>query len=864
MVRALVIVESPTKARTIRKYLGSDYTVEASMGHVRDLPSSAAEVPEEIKGKSWARLAVDLESGYRPVYVVPQEKKKIVSGLRKALKGADALYIATDEDREGESIGWHLVQLLKPKVPIYRLVFHEITKSAILKAIENPRELDAQLVQAQEARRVLDRLVGYVVSPLLWKKIAPRLSAGRVQSVAVRLLVIRERERIAFMSGAWWNLKATLSADGKAFDAQLTSVGGRTVATGRDFDENTGAIRPERQVLLLDEESARGLRDRIAETVPQVAKIDRKAQVRQPYPPFTTSTLQQEANRKLGMSARETMRVAQKLYENGHITYMRTDSVTLSDQACAAVRAMIVRRYGADQVNAVVRRFINKTKGAQEAHEAIRPAGTEMGTAQELKLSGREAKLYDLIWKRTVSTQMIDAKVALTSALIETKDPLNGDVVVFRASGREIIEPGFFRAYVEGTDDPDGVLDDKDQPLPRLAPGTSAPIQGIDALGHMTRPPSRYTEATLVKSLENKGIGRPSTYASIIDTIQRRGYVRSVGRQLLPTFTAMAVTKLLEHTLGNIVDVEFTASMETWLDGIAVGGDATEFLDKFYREELLRGIAQGEQIDPRSVCTITNKRIEPFRVRIGRYGPFIECEGADGEKGRSISLPEDVAPADVDVKFIESLRDKAERGEAPLGSDPKTGLSVYVREGRFGPYVQLGAVSDEAPKPQRASLPPKLAVGEVTLESALAILALPRPVGPHPEDGVIVNAGIGRYGPYVVHEKIFASLKATDDVLTVNLERALELLAEKAAKSRKPEALRELGKHPDDGEPVRLMAGRYGPYVKHNRVNASLPEGATPETLSLDQAVDLLAARASRKKTGRKRGGKRGNARSPG
>ena len=865
MPRALVIVESPTKARTIRKYLGEDYTVEASMGHVRDLPSSAAEVPEEIKGKSWARLAVDLESGYRPVYVVPQEKKKIVSALRKALKGADALYLATDEDREGESIGWHLVQLLKPKVPTYRLVFHEITKPAIIKALENPRQLDEQLVQAQEARRVLDRLVGYVVSPLLWKKIAPRLSAGRVQSVAVRLLVIRERERIAFMPGAWWNLKANLAADGKTFDAQLTSVAGRTVATGRDFDENTGKIRAERPVLLLDEDAACGLRDRIADTVPQVAKVDRKIQVRQPYPPFTTSTLQQEANRKLGMSARETMRVAQKLYENGHITYMRTDSVTLSDQACDAVRAMIARRYGADQVNPVVRRFANKTKGAQEAHEAIRPAGTEMATGQELGLSGRETKLYDLIWKRTVSTQMIDAKVALTSAFIETKDPKNGDVITFRASGREIVEPGFFRAYVEGTDDPDGVLDDKDQPLPRLEPGKLAPFEAIDASGHVTRPPTRYTEATLVKSLENKGIGRPSTYASIIDTIQRRGYVRSVGRQLLPTFTAMAVTKLLEHTFGNVVDVEFTASMETWLDGIAVGGDATEYLDVFYREELLRGIAQGEEIDPRKVCTISNKRIEPFRVRIGRYGPFIECESVDGEKGRSISLPDDVAPADVDVKYIEALKERAARGEASLGSDPATGMPVYVREGRFGPYVQLGEVSDETPKPQRASLPPKLAVTDVSLASALAILALPRGVGPHPEDGVMVNAGIGRYGPYVVHDKTFASLKATDDVLTVGLERALELLAEKAAKSKKPEALRELGKHPEDGEPVRLMAGRYGPYVKHNRVNASLPEGVTAETLSLDQAVELLAARASRKKTGRKgSGGRRRSARSSG
>ena len=856
MPHALVIVESPTKARTIRKYLGEGYTVEASMGHVRDLPSSAAEVPEDIKGKSWARLAVNLEEGFQPVYVVPQDKKKIVSSLRKALKGADALYLATDEDREGESIGWHLVQVLKPKVPTYRLVFHEITKSAILKAIDNPRTLDDNLVQAQEARRVLDRLVGYVVSPLLWKKIAPRLSAGRVQSVAVRLLVMRERERIAFVSGSWWNLKANLTADGKNFDAQLSTIGGKSIASARDFDESTGQVRADRKVMLLDEEYAQGLRSRIENSVPQVGKVDRRVQTRQPYPPFTTSTLQQEANRKLGMSARETMRVAQKLYENGHITYMRTDSVSLSEEACTAVRNMISRRYGADQVNPKVRRFANKTKGAQEAHEAIRPAGTEMATAQDLKLTGRESKLYELIWKRTVSTQMIDAKVAITSAIIEVKDPKTGDIVAFRASGREIVEAGFFRAYVEGTDDPDGVLDDKDQPLPRLEVGKKVPINALEALGHVTRPPTRFTEATLVKALENKGIGRPSTYASIIDTIQRRGYVRGVGRQLLPTFTAMAVTKLLEHTLGNVVDVEFTASMEAWLDGIAEGGGAREYLDAFYRDELQRGVAQGQEIDPRKICTVTNPRIEPYQVRIGRYGPFVECASSDGSKSRSLSLPEDVAPADVDVSFIEGLREKAERGEAPLGNDPETGLSVYVREGRFGPYVQLGEVTDEQPKPRRTSLPPKLDVEKVDLAVALQVLSLPRFVGEHPEDGAKINAGIGRYGPYVVHNKTFASLKAADDVLTVDLPRALELLAEKAAKAKKPEALREMGNHPEDGEPIRLMAGRYGPYVKHNRTNASLTEGITVENLTLAQAVELLAARAakgSRRKTSTRR-----------
>ncbi|MEZ4430992.1 MAG: type I DNA topoisomerase [bacterium] len=855
--QALVIVESPTKARTIRKFLGQGFTVEASMGHVRDLPSSAAEIPAEVKDKSWARLAVDVDHGFKPVYVVPDDKKKVVAELKKALKQAEVLYVATDEDREGESIGWHLIELLRPKIPTHRMVFHEITKDAIESALQNPRAVDEQLVQAQEARRVLDRLVGYTVSPLLWKKVRPRLSAGRVQSVAVRLLVMRERERMAFVAGSWWDLKATAEKTQTRFDAQLVSVGGKPVASGRDFDEATGRLIPGRDVLLLDEGSAGALRARLDKRPLRVVQIERKVQDRSPYPPFTTSTLQQEANRKLGFTARTTMQVAQRLYENGHITYMRTDSVNLSGQAIGSARAMIERRYGAEFLSPKPRNYTTKAKGAQEAHEAIRPAGTSMATASELGLAGPEARLYDLIWKRTVSTQMANAKVALTTARLVVDDPQSGAPVEFRASGRQVVFPGFFRAYVEGTDDPEQVLDDRDQPLPELEEGEQIALAALEALGHETRPRARYTEATLVKALETEGIGRPSTYASIIDTIQQRGYVRTIARQLVPTFTAMAVTKLLEETLGKVVDIEFTASMESWLDDIAEGTDAEKYLDHFYRAELLDPVNRGEQIDARTVCTLESERFAPYRIRIGRYGPFVEYDVAGEEKPRSFSLPEDCAPADVDKAFIDALREKAEKGEAPLGEDPDSGQPVYVRTGRFGPYIQLGEVTDDNPKPKRASLPPKMEVGDVDLETALSLLSLPRALGAHPEDGKEISAGIGRFGPYVKHERIYASLKPGDDVLTVGLARALELIAEKMTRGgAKAEPLRELGAHPD-GAPVVVLKGRYGPYVKHGKTNVTLPEGTTVESVSLEQAVALVDAKAA-KKGGRKAPAKKG------
>ena len=853
---ALVIVESPTKAKTIRKYLGSDYVVEASMGHVRDLATSAAEIPAEHKGKPWARLAVDVDNGFKPIYVVPSEKKKVVSELKKALKGADVLYLATDEDREGEAIGWHLLEVLKPKVPVHRLVFHEITEKAIKGALNTPRELDLGLVNAQETRRILDRLVGYEVSPLLWRKIARGLSAGRVQSVAVRLLVIRERERGAFVTSDWWNLRAKLAVKQAEFEAVMTKYGDQKIASGRNFDEKTGALKAGANVLRLDENEAQALLDRLAGSPFRVASVEKKIQKRSPAPPFTTSTLQQEANRKLGLGSKQTMQIAQKLYERGHITYMRTDSLHLSEDAIGGIRQMVVSRYGNDYLSPDTRRYKTKNKGAQEAHEAIRPSGMSMHTAAELQLSGVEARLYDLIWKRTVATQMANAQVSLSTALIEVQDTKTDQTAVFRASGREVIFPGFFRAYVEGSDDPLAALDDKDQPLPSLTENQLADCNQLDASYHETKPPARYTEATLVKELEARGIGRPSTYASIIDTIQRRGYVRTQQKQMIPTFTAVAVTRFLEASFSKVVDVEFTASMEGWLDEIAVGEEAQKYLTPFYRDELGQAIQQGAELDARSLCTIENDKIAPFRIRIGKYGPFAEYPEEGAEKPTVLNLPEDLAPADVDRTLLESLREKRKIADAPIGIDPDTSLPVYVKSGRFGPFVQLGEVTDDTPKPKRVSLPAGVEMESVDIETALSILSLPRTLGTHPEDGEPILASVGRYGPYVSHKRTFASLPKTEDVLTIGLERGLELIKEKLSKTKKAEPLRTVGIHPESEIPIEIMDGRYGPYIKYQRLNVTIPKDTPVEAITIDQAVELIAQKAAqkgKKKTTRRR-----------
>ncbi|HEU0014416.1 MAG TPA: type I DNA topoisomerase [Longimicrobium sp.] len=847
----LVVVESPTKAKTIRGFLPAGYRVAASMGHVRDLPESASDIPPKFKGQEWARLGVNVQEDFEPLYVVPAGKKKIVGELRELLKDAGQLIIATDEDREGESIGWHLVQVLNPRVPCQRIVFHEITPEAIREALAHPRQIDEAVVRAQETRRILDRLVGYTVSPLLWKKIATGLSAGRVQSVAVRLLVNRERERRAFRSATWWDLKATLLRGITPFTAVLAAVDGKRIATGRDFDETTGRLKA-RDVVLLGADQARALVERLRGGAWKVGETEEKPTVRRPYAPFTTSTLQQEANRKLRLSARDTMRIAQRLYEEGYITYMRTDSVHLSDQAIRAARSRIERLYGREYLSPEPRQFTTKTKGAQEAHEAIRPAGTEMRTVEELRLKGVEGALYELIWKRTVASQMAEARLTYLTAAIEA------DGATFRASGKRIDFPGFFRAYVEGSDDPEAALEDRDEPLPPLRRGDDLALRELEALSHATQPPARYTEATLVKTLEAEGIGRPSTYASIIGTIVDRGYSERQSNQLVPTFTGFAVTALLEKHFPHLVDTQFTARMEEELDEIAEGqAEWLPYLRDFFLgpEGLEETVKRGQEaIDPREASTVHLEGL-PARVRIGRFGPFAEVE-ADGQTVTA-SLPEGIAPADLSGETVDTLVRAKTEGPDKVGADPATGKPILLLQGRFGPYVQLGEAEEGSKaKPKRASLPKGMSPADVTLEVALRLLALPRTLGTHPETGEEVVANVGRFGPYVVHQGDFRSLSKTDDVYTVGLPRALELLAEpKAGRQRKSiEPLRTLGNHPRDNQPVTLFEGRYGPYVKHGDTNASLPKGVGPDEVTLYQAVTLLAEReasAPAKKKGR-------------
>ncbi|WP_420126931.1 type I DNA topoisomerase [Longimicrobium sp.] len=857
----LVVVESPTKAKTIRGFLPAGYRVAASMGHVRDLPESATDIPAKYKGQEWARLGVNVDADFEPLYIVPGKKAKIVSELKALLKDADELIVATDEDREGESIGWHLVQVLNPRVPISRIVFHEITPEAIRAALASPRQIDEDLVRAQETRRILDRLVGYTVSPLLWKKIATGLSAGRVQSVAVRLLVNRERERRAFRSATYWDLKATLLRGITPFTAVLTAVGGKRVAAGRDFDENTGRLKSN-DVVLLDGEQATALQERLRASGWKVAETDEKPTVRRPYPPFTTSTLQQEANRKLRLSARDTMRIAQRLYEEGLITYMRTDSVHLSEQAIKASRSRIRSLYGDNYLSPQPRQFTTKSKGAQEAHEAIRPAGTEMRTVEELRLTGVEGALYDLIWKRTVASQMAEARLTYLTATIQA------DNATFRASGKRIDFPGFFRAYVEGQDDPDAALEDREEPLPPLAAGDDLALRALEALSHATQPPARYTEATLVKMLEQEGIGRPSTYASIIGTVIDRGYVERVSNQLVPTFTAFAVTGLLEKNFPSLVDTKFTAKMEEELDEIAEGeAQWLPYLRDFFlgADGLDETVKRGqESIDPREASTVILEDLGA-RVRIGRFGPFAETE-ADGETFTA-SLPEGIAPADLTAEQVSELvRAKAE-GPDVLGNDPVTGKPILMLQGRFGPYVQLGEAEEGSKsKPKRASLPKGMNPADLKLDFALKLLSLPRTLGTHPETGKEIQANAGRFGPYVVHDGDFRSLAKTDDVYTVDLARALELISQpKGGRGQRAaiEPLRTIGAHPKDGEPVNLFEGRYGPYVKHGAVNASIPKGTGPDEVTLEQAVTLLAEREAAGPPAKKgaRGGRAGGAR---
>lgn len=843
----LVIVESPTKARTIRNYLPAEYRVEASMGHVRDLPSSAEEIPAELKEKEWSQLGVNVEADFAPIYVVPKKKKKVVKELKDALKTANELILATDEDREGESISWHLLQLLKPKVPTKRMVFHEITREAIRDALQNCRNIDDNLVHAQETRRILDRLVGYTLSPLLWKKIAWGLSAGRVQSVAVRLLVRRERERRAFNSAEYWDLKALLEKGKPPFEAKLVSLERKKIATGSDFDPKTGKLISGRDVVLLNEQQAKELKDRLIDKTWTVQSVEEKPTTRKPAPPFTTSTLQQEANRKLGSSARETMRTAQSLYEQGYITYMRTDSVHLSAQAIKAARSCVEQKYGKNYLSPKPRKFTTKSKGAQEAHEAIRPAGNSFRTPQETGLSGKEFSLYDLIWKRTVACQMADAKLTQIAVHIAVED------AVFRSSGKRIDFPGFFRAYVEGSDDPNAALDSQEVVLPDLKVGDKPQCKQLDALGHETQPPARYTEASLVKTLEKEGIGRPSTYATIIGTIIDRGYAQMRSKALVPTFTAFAVTSLLEENFADLVDTSFTSKMEQTLDEIAAGQASwLPYMKGFYLGE--KGLdnqvkEQANCIDPAHAKTVALENLAA-KVKIGKFGPYLEVENGKGPV--TASIPPDLTPADLNDETVEEIL----KGPKKLGLHPEKGEPIYVQNGNYGPYVQLGEKTEENPKPKRSSLPKGTKPEDVTLEMAVGLLSLPRLLGNHPATGAPIKASLGRFGPYVVHDqgkegKDYRSLKPAlgDDVLTVSLERALELLAQPKGKRGSKTPLRELGNHPEDNQSVNIYNGPYGPYVKHGKVNAKIPEGETIESITLEVALKALAAKATSKKS---------------
>ncbi|MEZ6146156.1 MAG: type I DNA topoisomerase [Planctomycetaceae bacterium] len=849
--KGLVIVESPAKAKKIGGYLGDEYIVRASVGHVRDLPAKAADIPAKFKKEPWSNLGVNVDEQFAPLYVVSPEKKKVVKELKELLKDVDELIIATDEDREGESIGWHITELLEAKVPIKRMVFSEITKKAITEALNNPREIDMDLVEAQETRRVLDRLYGYTLSPLLWKKIRPKLSAGRVQSVAVRVLVERELERLAFRSGTYWDLKAELDTQKQArFSAQLVTVDGKKVATGKDFDEHTGKIKEGADVVLLSEEQARQLQEKLKSTEWTVASIEHRNQNRKPAPPFTTSTLQQEANRKLNMSARQAMQTAQRLYENGQITYMRTDSVTLSQEALDSAHTRIKADYGDKYLAS--RQYTGKTKNAQEAHEAIRPAGTEMKSASELGLSGGEARLYDMIWKRTMASQMAEAQLRFDTVTIKA------DETEFRATGRHVEFPGFFKVYIEGSDDPDAPHEEEESALPELHENDQLGCAELEAVGHETKPPARYTEATLVRKLEAEGIGRPSTYASIISTIQDRGYVNKSGSQLVPTFTAMAVTRLLEDYFPNLVDLQFTAQMEQSLDDISMGqAERLPYLEKFYggKEGINEQVkSHEEEIDPRKACTLRLDGLQAD-IRVGRYGPYLERE----ENGERVTagLPPDIAPADVNQETAEKLIEEKKRGPQALGMHPEEGLPIFVKRGPFGPYLQLGEQTEDGEKPKRASIPNNYDPDQLDLETAIQLLALPRRIGLHPIDGKVVNAGLGRFGPYVLHAKKYGNFdkkahtyttddgSKTVDILTVDMDTALEMLSK--SKSRgKAEPLKVLGEHPEDGKPVEIYEGKFGPYVKHGKVNATIPKETEINDVSLEAALPWLEAKAEK------------------
>ncbi|MBV9010678.1 MAG: type I DNA topoisomerase [Pseudonocardiales bacterium] len=882
-----MIVESPAKARKIASYLGSGYVVESSRGHIRDLPRGAADVPAKYKGESWARLGVDVDRAFEPLYIITPDKRSTVTELRNALKSADELYLATDGDREGEAIAWHLMQTLKPTVPVRRMVFHEITAPAIRTAAENPRDIDQDLVDAQETRRILDRLYGYEVSPVLWRKVMPKLSAGRVQSVATRIIVRRERERIAFVSASYWDLAATLAtsddtATPPTFGARLVEVDGHRVATGRDFGPDGALKRAGRDLLIIDEDYAGRLAQALADVPLTVSSVEEKPYTRRPYPPFMTSTLQQEAGRKLRFSAERAMSTAQRLYENGYITYMRTDSTTLSETAIAAARTQARELYGESYLHDGPRQYLRKVKNAQEAHEAIRPAGETFATPGQLAgvLDADEFRLYELIWQRTIASQMADARGSTISVRI-TGASATDEECTFAASGRTITFAGFLKAYVETVDDEaGGEADDAERRLPALTRGQPLTATELVPEGHTTTPPPRYTEASLVKALEDLGIGRPSTYATIINTIQERGYVWKRGSALVPSWVAFAVVGLLEQHFGCLVDYDFTAAMEDELDSIASGAQhRTDWLTGFYFGSEHGGALSVarfgglkklvgvnlEEIDAREVNSIplfTDDAGRDVVVRVGRYGPYLER--TVGQEQQRANLPEDLPPDELTAEVAEKLFATPMEGRS-LGTDPVSGHEILAKEGRYGPYV-TEVLPEEAPapgpekstakgaakkpKPRTSSLFKSMSLETVTLEDALRLLSLPRVVGTDSDTGQEITAQNGRYGPYLKRGTDSRSLANEEQIFTITLDEALKVYAEPKRRGRQAAAkppLRELAPDPVTGKPMVLKEGRFGPYVTDGAgVNASLRKGDSVETLTDERAAELLAAKRAK------------------
>jgi DNA topoisomerase I len=856
VAKPLVIVESRAKAKTIEGYLGRDnYVVKASIGHIRDLPHGARQVPKSVTNPEVRRLGIDVDDHFAPIYVVPEDKKHVVKELRAALKDASELYLATDEDREGEAISWHLLEVLKPHIPVKRMVFHEITAEAISQATDKWRDLDMKLVEAQEGRRLLDRLVGYEVSNVAFKKIGPGTSAGRVQSVATRLVVDRERARMAFRAAEYWDLEGTFLASDAEFRASLATLDGKRLAAGRDFDANTGALLPGAEVALLDEEAAIALAARLDGRPFRVDSVEARTVTERPKAPFITSTLQQEAARKLGFSAARTMHVAQGLYERGLITYMRTDSTSLADQAVEAARAQIRRMYGNEFLPDTARAYRSRVKNAQEAHEAIRPAGDRMYTADDLASDLRgsdERRLYDLVWKRTVASQMADARIRRVQLRLAATSTA-GERAVFQATGRTIEFPGYLRAYVEGADDPDTELEDREAILPSLHEGDDVGCRELRPSGHTTQPPARYTEASLVKELEERGIGRPSTYASVIDTIvNKRDYVWKKGTALVPTWTAFAKVQLLERYFSHLIDYEFTATMEEALDAIARGeAEAEKWLHAFYFGNGSVGLR--EMVADEHVAAIDKAEVNAVHIGHDAQGRELVVRvwpnGANIERGDDKApIPADLAPDELTVERVEELLAQGAVGPRVLGTDPDTQLPVLALNGRFGPFVQLGEVQNGSKeKPRRASLFAGMDPATITLDEALALLSLPRVVG-RDGDGTEITAQNGRYGPYLKRGTDSRSLSSEDQLFSVSLDEALALFA--MPKPRRGRAVRpplaELGPHPDSGSPVRVLDGRYGPYVTDGTTNASIPRGTDPESVTLEQGIELLRERAAR------------------